>query len=153
MGTLFLPIKSLRLLPPKGYMMNLAIKQDSVWNLRKQDGKGMLGCMLALALLFVGSVMGIRIFPTYYAHKSFQTDVRTEVSRAGAQFLDDETVMKNIIALARRNEIRLTRNNVKLERFAGQVHITVKYTGPVDFFVFKRDMEFEIEASSFVGKL
>jgi len=133
--------------------MDFAIKQDNVWNLRKQDGKGMVGCMFALLLLFVGGIAGIRLFPPYYAHKSFQTDVRTEASRAGAQFLDDETVMKNILAMGKRNEIRLTRDNVKLERFAGQIHITVKYSVPVDFIVFKKDMEFEVQASSFVGKL
>src|SRR5687767_13581582 len=112
-------------------MMDLAMKQDGVWNLRKQDGKGMVGCMFALLLLFVGGVAGIRLFPPYYAHKSFQTDVHTEISRAGAQFLDEETVMKNILALAKRNEIRLTRKDVKLERFAGQIHATVNYSVPV----------------------
>lgn len=134
-------------------MMDFAMKQDSVWNLRKQDGKGMMGCVFSLLLLLVGGIAGVRLFPPYYAHKSFQTDVRTEISRAGAQFLDDETVMKNILALARRNEIRLSRSNVKLERFAGQIQATVRYSVPVDFFVFKKDMEFEIQASSFVGKL
>ena len=133
--------------------MDFALKQDSVWNLRKQDGKGMVGCMFALVLLFIGGVAGIRLFPPYYAHKSFQTDVATEVSRAGAQFLDDETVMKNLLALAKRNEIRLARENIKLERFAGQLHITVNYSVPVDFIVFKRDMQFEIKASSFIGTL
>ena len=133
--------------------MDFAMKQDSVWNLRKQDGKGMVGCMFALVLLFVGGIAGIRLFPPYYAHKSFQTDVATEVSRAGAQFLDDETVMKNILAMAGRNEIQLKRDNVKLERFAGQLHVTVRYSVPVDFIVFKRNMEFEARASSFIGTL
>jgi hypothetical protein len=134
-------------------MMDFAMKPQSVWNLRKQDGKGSVGCLFSILLLVVGGVAGIKMFPPYYAHKSFQTDVRTEVSRAGAQFLDDETVMKNILALGKRNEIRLTRNNVKLERFAGQLHITVTYSVPVDFFVTKYTVPFEIQASSFVGTL
>jgi len=62
----------------------------------------------------VASFMVIRVGPDYYAYKSFEADVKTEASRAGANFLDDETILRNVIDLARKNEIRLKEENVKM---------------------------------------
>ncbi len=120
---------------------------------RDQEGKGTAGCLLFLMVAAIVIFLAVRIGPAYYANKSFETDLRTEASRAGANFLGDESILKNVLDLARRNEIRLRRENVKLERFAGQIFITVSYSVPVDLIVTEKTMDFNIKASSFVGKL
>jgi len=109
--------------------------------------------MLALLMVAVVIFIGIRIGPPFYSNKSFETDINTEVSRAGAHFVDDETLANNVIDLARKNEIKLTRNQIKVERFAGQIHLTIQYTVPLDFIVMQKDWNFEIKSSSFVGRL
>ncbi len=118
-----------------------------------QEGKGAAGCLLFLMVAAIVIFLAVRIGPAYYANKSFEADLRTEASRAGANFMGDESILKNVLDLARRNEIRLKRENVKLERFAGQIFITVSYSVPVDLIVTERTMDFNIKASSFVGKL
>ncbi len=120
---------------------------------RDPDGKGAIGCLISIALLLAAIVIGVKFIPIYYAHSSFETDVKTEISRAGAHFYDDETVIKNVLGVAKRNEIRIGRENIKLERYAGQIEIEVQYSVPVDLFVLERNMEFKIKASSFVGTL
>ena len=80
-----------------------------------------------------------------------ESDVKTEVSRAGAHFLDDDTITKDILAMAKKNEIRLTNQNISIDRFAGQVHINVHYAVPVNLIVFHHDLMFQINASSFIG--
>jgi hypothetical protein len=120
---------------------------------RSEAGKGTVGCMLALLMVAVVIFIGIRIGPPFYSNKSFETDINTEVSRAGAHFVDDETLANNVIDLARKNEIKLTRNQIKVERFAGQIHLTIQYTVPLDFIVMQKDWNFEIKSSSFVGRL
>ena len=55
--------------------------------------------------------------------------------------------------LARREDIRIKKENILIDRFAGQVHIKVNYSVPVDFIVVERDLSFKIEASSFIGAL
>ncbi len=122
-------------------------------SLQDQEGKGAAGCLLFLMVAAIVIFLAVRIGPTYYANKSFEADLRTEASRAGANFLSDESILKNVLDLARRNEIRLRRENVKLERFAGQLFITVSYSVPVDLIVTERTMEFNIKASSFIGRL
>ena len=122
-------------------------------SLRDPDGRGTVGCLLFLMVAAIVIFLAVRIGPAYYANKSLEADLRTEASRAGANFLSDESVLKNVLDLARRNEIRLKRENVKLERFAGQVFITVSYSVPVDLIVTEKTMNFSIKASSFVGRL
>lgn len=117
------------------------------------QGKGTLGCLFSLFLLVVAALVAYRVCPPYFAYKSLETDVKTEISRAGAHLYDDETLIRDVLDLARRNEIRLQREEIKVERFAGQVHIKIQYSVPMDLIVYQHDMEFKIEASSFIGRL
>jgi hypothetical protein len=117
------------------------------------EGKGIIGCVLSIVILGVIIFLGITLGPIYYSNLTFESDVKTEVARAGARFIDSDALAKNIIDLARRNEIRLTRENIKVERFAGQVHIRINYSVPVDLLVVDRDLNFEIKVSSFVGAI
>jgi hypothetical protein len=129
------------------------MKSESLRRLSDPEGKGMLGCMLMIVLLGVAIYLGIELAPVYYANFNFESDVKTEVSRAGSHFLDDETIKKDILDMARKNEIRLSRENISVDRFAGQLHINVNYAVPIDFVVFDHDLTFKVSASSFIGTL
>jgi hypothetical protein len=126
------------------------LHRGQIWN---DEGKGTAGCLFFFVLLGIAVFVGLRIVPPYFSYASFETDVKTEISRAGAHFFDDETIIKDILDLARRNEIRLTEQNIKIERFAGQVFVTVRYSVPEDLFVYRRNLDFEVKASSYIGKL
>jgi hypothetical protein len=129
------------------------MKPKYLRRLQETEGKGMIGCMLLIVLLGVAIYLGIVLAPIYYANFNLESSVKTEVSRTGAHFLDNETVIKDVLDLARRNEIRLSRENISIDRFAGQVHLTIHYSVPVDFILFERDLNFEIKESSFIGTL
>ena len=117
------------------------------------EGKGLMGCLMALVLLGCAIYLGVTLGPIYYSKYNFESDLKTEVSRAGSHSLDDETVIKDVIALGKKNEIRLERQNIKIDRFAGQLHISVNYSVPVDLGVMQKNVIFQISASSFVGSL
>ena len=117
------------------------------------EGKGSLGCLFLLFLFGVAVILGFKLVPLYYANSSFESDVKTEASRAGARFLDDEMVTTDILDLAKRHEIRLKREDIRIERRVSQLRIIVHYTVPVDFVILQRDLHFEINASSFIGRL
>ncbi|HYK90355.1 MAG TPA: hypothetical protein VE398_16385 [Acidobacteriota bacterium] len=133
--------------------MNSAKPDIKIWQVRGDEGKGIAGCLFFLVLLGLTIIVGVLIGPHYYAFYGFETDVKAEVSRAGANFLDDETVAKDIMDIAKRDEIRLQKENIKLERFAGQLNVTVRYSVPVDFILFQRDLDFEVRTSTYVGRL
>jgi hypothetical protein len=129
------------------------MKTSLLRELRSSEGKGVIGCLLSIVMLAVAIYLGIVLFPIYYSNFNFENDVKTVASRAGAHFLDNQQITKDILSLAKRNEIRIKREDIKLERFAGQLHIRVDYSVPVDFIIMERDLNFEIEASSFIGTL
>ena len=113
----------------------------------------MLGCLLSLALLAAAGLVALRAGPPFFAYKSLEADLRAEVSRAGAHFYDDTRLMSAVLETAKRNEVRLTQDNVKIDRFGSQVVVIVGYTVPVDLLLFERDFDFEIKVQSMVGRL
>ena len=115
------------------------------------EGKGLVGCISSIVLFGVAIFLGIKLVPIYYSNFNFESDLKSEVSRVGARFIDNETVVKDVLELAKRNDIRLKKENVRVERFAGQVHINVHYTVPVDFVILEHDLKFQITVSSFTA--
>ena len=129
------------------------MKSNCLRRLRDPEGKGMLGCIIIIVLFAVAIYLAIVLVPVYYANFNFESAVKTEVSRAGARFLDNETIIKDIMDVAKRNEIRIKREDISIERFAGQIHISVHYSVLIDFIVVERHVQFNIRASSFIGTL
>ena len=129
------------------------MKTELSQRLRSSEGKGLVGCLLSIVLLAVMIYLGVTLFPIYYQNFNFENDIKTTASRAGSHFFDNETIIKEVLTLAKKNEIRIKRENVKVDRFAGQLHILVIYAVPVDFIILERDLTFKIDASSFIGAL
>ncbi len=117
------------------------------------EGRGTLGCLISIVVLGVLIVATLRIGPPYFAWKSFEADLKKETSRAGANAYDEETIIKNVLDLAKRNELPLQRENITVERYAGQVAIKVRCTLPLDLFFYEREINFEIRTTSLVGRL
>lgn len=120
---------------------------------RSAEGKGMVGCLTALVLFAVVIYLGVTLGPIYYSNFNLENGVKTTASRAGARFFNDEQIVAEIMDLAKKEEVRLKKDNIKIDRFAGQVHIKVNYSVPVNLILFERDWNFEINASSFIGTL
>jgi hypothetical protein len=133
--------------------MEKRFRQVNFESLSGCEGKGNVGCLLSILLLLVAIFAGAKLIPIYYSNSNFESDVKTEASRAGAHFFDDGTIVKDVLDLAKRNDLRIKRENIKIERFAGQVHLQVTYNVPVDLVIYKRIIIFHIVATSLVGSL
>lgn len=129
------------------------MKSEYLRRMHDPEGKGLVGCLILIVLTGMAIYLSIELVPIYYSNFNFESDVKTEISRAGAHFLDDDTITKDILAMAKNNEIRLTKENISIDRFAGQVHINVQYAVPVNLIIFDHDLVFKINASSFIGTL
>ena len=117
------------------------------------EGKGTLSFLFSLAALIISVFVGIKVIPLYYSASNFETDVKTAVSRAGARFYDDTVLLNDIIELARKDQVVIKPEDVKLQRMAGQIHVTVEWTVPVDFMFFDYTFLFSVQTSSFIGSL
>ena len=117
------------------------------------EGRGTLSFLFSLAVLVVGVFVGIKVIPLYYSASNFETDVKTEVSRAGARFYDDTMILNDIIELAKKDQVGINPEDVKLQRAAGQLHVTIEWTVPVDFMLFDYTFLFTVQTSSYIGRL
>ena len=131
------------------------MKSIDIDTLRDSEGKGILGCIGAIVLLAVIIFVGIKLGPIYYSNYQFEEDLKTLISRSGARYTPDQQIIIEVVELAQKNHINLThenaKNNIKLERFAGQLHINVQYFVPVDFLIIRRNFRFQIKLSTFTA--
>ncbi len=129
------------------------MKSRGLRSLRDSEGKGLFGCLVLLVLFAAAVFATVKLAPVYYANYNLESEIKTEVSRAGSHGMTDEQIMKDIKDLARRNEIVLENENIKLRRLAGQLHIEIEYGVPVDLMLFEKTINFKINEASFVGAL
>jgi len=121
--------------------------------LHNTEGKGITGCLVFIVLLGLTIFLSIELIPVYYSYYSMESEVKREISKAGAHSLRDEEIVHNILDVAKRNDVPLKEEGIQIERIAGQIIIIVRYAVPTDFVVLKRDLNFQIRVSSFVGAL
>lgn len=120
------------------------------------EGKGFLGCMIAIIVIAAMVFVAVKVGPIYYANYMFEEDLKNITSEAGARYISDDDIIQNVLSAAKERKIRMTpekakNGDVKIERYAGQLHITVRYSVPVDFLVFRKSINFEIKNSSFTA--
>jgi hypothetical protein len=118
------------------------------------EGKGFLGCMIAIILIAAMVFAAVKVGPIYYANYVFDEDLKNITSLSGASFKTNDDITEAVLQAARERNIKITpesarSGDVKIERYAGQLHITVKYSVPVDFLIFRKTLRFEIRNSSF----
>ena len=129
------------------------MKSNSLSSLSNSEGKGFFGCIVSIILFGIAVYLAIALGPIYYSNFNFEAEVKTIASRAGSHSFNDEAVIGEVMDMAKRNEIRLEKEDVKVDRYAGQLHIKVNYSVPVDFVIFERNLNFDIDASSYIGTL
>jgi len=115
------------------------------------EGKGSLGCIFALFLMVVALFLAFKLAPPYMRHYEFKGEFKQAVSRVAARGMDEENILKEMIATAEKNHIVLKSENIQMRRMAGQIVITVEYTIPVDFIFMERELRFKLEESSWTS--
>jgi hypothetical protein len=129
------------------------MKSHSRSLLNNAEGKGIVGCVVFIVLLSVAVFLSIQLFPVYYSYYSMESELKREISNAGAHSLRDETIIRDVLEVAKRNEVPLKEEDIQIERVAGQVIFDIDYVVPMDFVVIQRNLNFHIRVSSFIGAI
>jgi predicted membrane protein len=117
------------------------------------EGKGIVGCLVFIVLLSVTIFLSVQLIPVYYSYYAMESELKREISKAGAHSLKDEAIASDVLEMAKRNEVPLKEEDIQIERAAGQVIIDIDYAVPINFIVMQKDFNFNIRASSFVGAI
>ena len=133
----------------------ITMKSKGLETLRDSEGKGFLGCFAAIVILAAMLFLVIKLGPLYYTNYTFEEELKTVISRAGARYTTNDQITIDVLGLAQQHDINLThdnaKDNIKIERFAGQLHLTVRYFVPVNFLILQRNLKFEIKISTFTA--
>jgi hypothetical protein len=109
----------------------------------RERGAGNLGCILGLALVAVVVVIGVNVVPVRIAVAELQDFCEKEAERASMPRNTDEKMAQAIFQKAVEERLAVHKENIKVWRDTGQVHVEVKYRVVLDLLVYKYDWDVE----------
>jgi hypothetical protein len=109
---------------------------------RAEKGEGRLKALLYFAFLIIAVFVSVKILPAYVADYQLK-DKMTETARfAVVNRYTDEQIKDNIFHTIQDLDIPAVRDDVKVANTNTGIRISVNYTVPVDFLVYKTDLNF-----------
>lgn len=118
------------------------MNQQSRSQYRSQQGAGNLKGLLYLAFLIVAVFVAIKVVPLYVADYELKDKMSEQAKFAVVNRYTDEQIKDNIFHTIQDLDIPATRDDVKVAATNHGIEISVNYTVPVDFFVYKTDLSF-----------
>jgi len=112
-----------------------------------EEGKVKPGCIFSIVLMAIVVFLAIKLIPVYFNNYEFKGELKQAVSRAGARAIQNEDIVRDLIATAGKNNIVLQKEKIQISRTSGQLYIAVEYSVPVNFLIMKRDLNFKLEES------
>ena len=114
-----------------------------------EEGRGAVGCVVAIALMAIVLFFTVKLGPAYFNHYEFKGNLKQVIARAGASAASEETIIQDLIKTAGTNNIVLKKENIKITRFSDKVRIHVEYIVPINFLIMKYDLKFPLEETGF----
>lgn len=100
-------------------------------NRHRQKGESNFGCLFALVLLLIGLLIGWKMIPVKIKAAEMK-DVVTDEARAAGQH-SDKQIVAVIVEQAKKLELPITEDDIKINRRANDITVEVNYTVPVAF--------------------
>jgi hypothetical protein len=110
---------------------------------RSQRGAGNLKGLLYLAFLIVAVFVAIKVVPLYVTDYELKDKMSEQAKFAVVNRYTEEQIKDNIFHTIQDLDIPATRDDVKVVNTNHGIAISVNYTVPVDFFVYKTDLKFD----------
>lgn len=119
------------------------MNQKSRSQYRSQRGEGSLKGLLYLAFLIVAVLVAIKVVPVYVADYELKDKMSEQAKFAIVNRYTEEQIRDNIFHTIQDLDIPATRDDVKVANTSHGIAISVNYTVPVDFWVYKTDLNFD----------
>ncbi len=120
-----------------------------VLSLRSMRGGGKLQMLLAVAVTVVLVVSAWRIIPVYVNSYRFQDEIRTKCKFAGVDRKSPDTVKEELLRTAQELNLPVAREQLQVNAAGpGMISVSVRYTVPVDLFLFDFSIPFEYNFDS-----
>jgi hypothetical protein len=130
--------------------MEDVMKQEPVRHKRAQSGEGKLGCIIWLALLAGGILVGYKTIPVKIASSELY-DFMDEQTKWAAT-TKPEVLRNRIFAKAKELDLPLEANNLLVERAGDNIKMRATFTVPIEFpgYVYNWDFDFQLNKAIFI---
>jgi predicted membrane protein len=109
---------------------------------RLQRGEGRLKGFLYLAFLIIAVFVAIKVVPAYVADYQLKDKMTEQAKFAIVNRYTPDQIRENIFHTIQDLDIPATLDDIKVANTNHGIEISVQYTVPVDFMVYKTDLNF-----------
>ncbi len=109
---------------------------------RKQRGEGKLKAIIYTVVLVIGIFVAFRLVPLYVNEYQLQDKMNEQAKFAIVNRYSEEQVRDILFKVIQDLDIPAKRDDIKLASTNHGISISVTYTEPVDFFIYKTDITF-----------
>jgi hypothetical protein len=110
---------------------------------RLQRGEGRLKGFLYLAFLIIAVFVGFKVVPPYVADYQLKDKMTEQAKFAIVNRYTEDQIKDNIYHTIQDLDIPAKREDIKVTNTNHGIEISVQYTVPVDFMVYKTDLNFD----------
>jgi hypothetical protein len=110
---------------------------------RLQRGEGRLKGFLYLAFLIIAVFVGFKVVPVYVADYQLKDKMTEQAKFAIVNRYTEDQIRDNIYHTVQDLDIPAKREDIKVTNTNHGIEIGVQYTVPVDFIVYKTDLNFD----------
>lgn len=110
---------------------------------RAERGEGRLKALLYLAFLIVAVFVAFKTIPAYVANYQLKDKMTEQARFAIVNRYTEDQIKDNIFRTIQDLDIPATRDDVKVTNTNHGIEISVTYSVPVDFLVYKTDLNFD----------
>jgi hypothetical protein len=111
--------------------------------LRGEQGEGRLKSFLYLAFLVIAVFVGYKMIPSYVADYQLKDKMTEQAKFAIVNRYTEDQIKDNIFHTIQDLDIPAKRDDVKVTNTNHGIEISVNYTVPVDFLVYKTELNFD----------
>ena len=109
---------------------------------REERGEGRLKAIVYTAILVIGVFVAFKLVPLYVAQYQLKDKMEEQARFAVVNRYSDDQVRDNIFRVIEDLDIPAKREDIKVGSTTHGIAISVDYTVPVDFLVYKTEMNF-----------
>jgi hypothetical protein len=109
---------------------------------RFQHGEGKLKAIIYTVILVTAVFLGVKLVPLYVAEYQLQDKMNEQAKFAVVNRYSEDQIRDIIFKVIQDLDIPATRDDIKMATTNHGVSISVSYTVPVDFLVYKTDITF-----------
>ena len=109
---------------------------------RGERGEGRLKALIYTAILVIGVFVAFRLVPLYVAQYELKDKMEEQARFAVVNRYSDDQIRDNLFRVIQDLDIPAKREDIKVGNTTHGISITVDYTVPVDFLVYKTEMNF-----------